>query len=393
MIKGQRSLLAACVAGVMAVSGGVSAAENTEFKVGGVVALSGAYGVIGEAMQKGAELAVEMRGGKVLGVPVVFQWEDSETKPQAAVQKATRLMAGGVNMLFGAVSSGSTLAMMKITERQKVPLLVTLSASDSITGEAMTRYTFRTSNPVNMENQMMAEFAARDGLKKIYGVVADYGVGRDMWDNLKAKLEALNVEVVAEDYPPLGNKDYSIIIDKVLKSDADGVAMIMTGGDAITFLKQSGQVGLKDQKAVFGTMVMDELMGKAVGNMSYGVNSTLRYHYSIDNPNNNAFVKAFQEKYGDYPNQFAGEAFDGMMWFLDVVDSTGSWNPDDWVDAFETSTYDKSVEGTKIMRKCDHQAAQMGIFGKAVKGQDPKPAVTMEVTHRFDADLLFPPCK
>ncbi|MGX1309576.1 ABC-type branched-subunit amino acid transport system substrate-binding protein [Amorphus suaedae] len=368
-------------------------AEDKEFKIGGVVAMSGAYGVIGEAMQRGAELAVEMRGGKVLGAPIVFDWQDTETKPQVAVQKATKLMAGGANMLFGAVSSGSTLAVMKVAERRKVPLLVTLSASDEITGSQMSPYAFRTSNPVNMENQMMAEFASKEGLKKVYGVVADYTVGREMWDNLKAKLKDKNIEIVAEDFPPLGNKDYAIIIDKVGKSDADGVAMIMTGGDAITFLKQSGQVGLKNEKAVFGTMVMDELMGSAVGDQSYGVNSTLRYHFSTENEANAAFVKAFRDKYGEFPNQFAGEAFDGLSWFLDVVEETGSWDADTWVKAFEASTYEKSVEGVKTMRACDHQAAQMGVFGKAVKGEAPYPDVTMDVTYTFEPDLLFAPCK
>jgi len=392
MRKGMRAALAVSAMALATFGATVASAEDKEFKIGGVVALSGAYGVIGEAMQKGAELAVEMRGGTVLGVPVVFDWQDTETKPQVAVQKATKLMAGGANMLFGAVSSGSTLAVMKVAERKKVPVLVTLSASDEITGSEMSRYTFRTSNPVNMENQMMAEFASREGLKTVYGVVADYTVGRQMWDSLKEKLAEKGIEVVAEDYPPLGNKDYAIIIDKVAKSDADGVAMIMTGGDAITFLKQSGQVGLKDNKSVFGTMVMDELMGKAVGDLSYGVSSTQRYHFTTENDANAAFVKAFHEKYGEYPNQFAGEAFDGLTWFLDVVDQTGSWDADDWVTAFETSTYDKSVEGTKTMRACDHQAAQIGLFGKAVKGEAPYPDVTIDVTHTFEPELLFAPC-
>ncbi|WP_137388573.1 ABC transporter substrate-binding protein [Rhodoligotrophos defluvii] len=370
-----------------------AAAAEEEFKVGGVVALSGPYGVIGEAMRKGAELAAEMRGGKVLGAPIVFEWEDSETKPQVAVQKATRLIADGADLLFGEVSSGATIAMMKLAERRKVPLLVTISASDEITGKDKNPYTFRTSNPVDMENRMMAEFAAKDGVKRVYGVVADYAVGREMWESLKAKLKAKGVTIAGEDFPALGNKDYSLIADKVAKSDADGVAMIMTGSDAITFLKQSGQIGLKDKKTVFGTMVMDELMGKAVGEQSYGVNSTLRYHFSHDNPANEKFVAAFKAKYGELPNQFAGEAFDGMSWFLNVVDETGRWDKEAWLEAFRNSTYAESVEGTKRMRPCDNQAEQVGLFGKAVKGSDPLPPVTMEVTYTFEPSALFDACE
>lgn len=385
-----RAASAALAAGLL--TAGAAQAQQDEFVIGGVVALSGPYGVIGEAMRHGAELAVEMRGGEVLGVPVAFRWEDSETKPQVAVQKSTRLIADGVQMLFGAVSSGSTLAMMKLAERRKVPLLVTLSASDEITGSEGNPYTFRTSNPVDMENRMMAEFAARDGLKRIYGVVADYAVGREMWESLEKMLKDRGIEIVAADFPPLGNVDYSIIIDKVARSGADGVALVMTGGDAITFLKQSGQVGLKDDKAVFGTMIMDELMGAAVGEHSPGVNSTLRYHFRHDNPANEAFVAAYREKHGAFPSQFAGEAFDGMTWFLDVVDATGSWDPEAWLEAFRGSVHETSIEGVKRMRTCDNQAEQVGLFGRAIEGSDPYPPVTMEITHTFEAELLFEPC-
>lgn len=384
---------AALVAATVTASGFTMAqADEEAFRIGGIVSLSGAYGVIGESMRKGAELAAETHGGSVLGAPIVFEWEDTETNPQIAVQKASSLMGKGVDMLFGAVSSGSTLAVMKVSERRGVPLLVTLSASDRITGEDMAANTFRTSNPVRMENTMMAEFVGRESLGKIYAVVADYGVGRDMWDDLKDRLISAGAEIVAEDYPPLGGRDYALIIDKIQNTDADGVVMIMTGGDAITFLKQSGQVGLKDQKQIFGTMVMDEMMGEAVGKLSYDVNSTLRYHFSIDNETNRAFVKAYQGKYGIYPDQAAGEAYDGMSWFLDVVDQTGVWDQKAWIEAFSTSTNTKSIEGVKTMRACDHQAAQSGLFGKAVPGESPFPDVTMSISYQFDSEILFPAC-
>ena len=71
---------------------------------------------------------------------------------------------------------------------------------------------------------MMAEFVGREKLGKIYAVVADYGVGRDMWDDLKGRLDAVGAEIVAEDYPPLGGRDYALIIDKIKKTDADDKA-------------------------------------------------------------------------------------------------------------------------------------------------------------------------
>src|SRR5690554_2387893 len=95
---------------------GAHAAEPDAYKVGAVLALSGTYAVFGEDMRKGIELAIEHRGGKVLGKPIVVMYEDDETKPQQAVQKSIRLISEGAHMIFGAVSSASTLAVMNVAK-------------------------------------------------------------------------------------------------------------------------------------------------------------------------------------------------------------------------------------------------------------------------------------
>ncbi len=107
---------------------GARAADPDTFKIGGVVSLSGTYGIFGEDMRKGVTIAIEQRGGKVLGKPIQVTWEDDETKPQPAVQKTTRLISDGSQMIFGAVSSASTLAIMNIAKQRKIPHLVTMSA-------------------------------------------------------------------------------------------------------------------------------------------------------------------------------------------------------------------------------------------------------------------------
>ncbi|SLN23756.1 ABC transporter substrate-binding protein [Oceanibacterium hippocampi] len=366
--------------------------EPDAFKIGAVISFSGPYGIIGEGMKRGAELAIEHRGGTVLGKPIEVTWEDSETKPQPAVQKASRLLANGAHMIFGAVSSASTVALQGLTDQRKVPLLVTISADDRITRPNGSRYTFRTSNTLGMEMRMALEFTKARGLKKIYGVGADYAVTREGWDFYRAEAEKMGVEIVGIDYPPLGNRDYSVIIDKISKTDAEGVILVVTGSDGVTFLKQAGQAGLGKDKLLFGPVLQDELLAAAVGPAAIGANSGVRYHFSYDSPANRKFVEAYRAKYGEWPNSFAGEAYDGMSWFLDVVDGTKSWDKEKWVDAFAGSTRENSVEGTKVMRACDHQAMQVGLWGVVEKGEAPLPELTMKITDVFQPEALFPPC-
>lgn len=387
------ALVRALAATALAVAAhtAIAQAAKEAFVVGGVVPLSGAYALLGTSMQKGVDLAIEQRG-KVLGKPLRALWEDSETKPQTSVQKANKLLAGGVSMLFGDGASGQTLAIMPVADQRKVPLIVTTSAADQITGAARNHYTFRTSNLAFMETRMAAEYVKKAGLKSVYVVAVDQPVGRDTWATMKASLTAMGVAVAGEDFAAIGSQDYSVIIDKIAKSGAQGVFVVTTGADTITFLKQAGQVKLGSKVKIFGTGFLDDDAAMAVGPDVIGVNTVARYHFSYDTPANKKFVEAYRKKYNEWPNAYAGHAYDGINWFLDTVEKTGSWNADTWVTAFETSTYANSLFGTKTMRACDHQAQGVGLWAQAVAGQAPQPALMLKVTDTFAPAALFPDC-
>lgn len=387
-ILGMSAVLSAAV-----VLAAPAALAQDSFKIGGIVALSGPYAIYGEGMRRGVDLAVEEKK-TLLGMPIEVDWQDSETKPEVAIQKATRMIAGGTDLLFGATASGSTIALMQVADRRKVPLLVTGSADDRITGADKNRYTFRTSNQVATETAMISKHVADQGIAKVYGVIADVGVFRDAWTAMREGFESKGVEVVGEDFPSWGNKDFSVIIDKAQQSDAQMVALLLGGGDAITFVKQAGSVGLGKDKQIVGPVIMDETLAKAAGESSLGVFSAVRYHFSLDNEANRHFVEVYRAKYGEWPGFTAGEAYDGMRWLLDTIESTGSDDPETWINAFENSAWDKSLEGTKTMRACDHQAEQTNHFAKVVEGKEPFPALQMEIVASWsESELGLESCK
>ncbi|HEY0200981.1 MAG TPA: ABC transporter substrate-binding protein, partial [Burkholderiaceae bacterium] len=279
----------------LALGAGLACAAHAEtppaqFKIGGVVSLSGTYGIYGVDMQKGVALAIEQHGGKVLGKPIEVMWEDDETKPQPAVQKATRLIASGADMIFGAVSSTSTLAIMNLAKQRKIPHLVTTSADDKITQPGGSRYTFRTGNSFGLETRMAFNFTQARKLTRIYGVIADYGATRDGWQWYRAEAEKAGIKIVGEDFAPLGNRDYASIVNNIANSDADGVAVFTSGSDSVTLLKQAAAVNLNRNRVVFGPGLIDDALATATGPGVVGVYSGVRSHFSLDNAANKAFV-------------------------------------------------------------------------------------------------------
>lgn len=393
MIDRTRGLILAAGIGLSLIAATAHGQQPpSEFVIGGLGSFTGPGGVIGESMRKGAETAIAIRGGRVLGAPIRIQWEDDETKPQVAIQKATRFTSDNVQILFAPYSSGATAAVSKVSERAKTPLVVTMAASDELTKVGGNRYMFRTSNSVDMELRMILQFVKERGLKRIFQIAPDVSVNHEAGQKFKAMLESNGVALVGDEYPAYGTSDYSILINKIAQSDADGIMMGLSGNDLITFLKQAGPVNLVKKKTTFGFIIIDESIGRAVGASSLGLHSAMRYHFSLDNPANARFVAAYRAKYHEYPDQYAGSAFDGLDWFLDVIDATKSWDKEAWVAAMDKSDRPNSVSGPKKMRSCDHQAAQIGYYGTSVKGTGELPEITMQIEYRFAPEKLFEAC-
>lgn len=382
----------AAMIGVL-VHGAAAADAPSAFKISAIIGLSGPLAVIGADMRRGVEVALEERGNKVGGVPIEITWDDSEGKPQVTVQKASQRIAQGTNMIFGEIGSPPTIALANLTEQREVPLLVTFAADNALTTPGRLKWTFRTGKNVNSTVTVTTGFAEENKIKKVFGITPDYEAARDSWTLFKDLAKARGIEIVGEEFHPTPNRDFSILIDKALRSGADALYAVSQGNDAVTLLKQANEVGLKDKMKFFGPGVVDEVIMRAVGPAGVGVGSTIRYHWSEDFPANRDFVERYRKKFGEYPSANAGDAYDGMRWWLRVVEGTKSWDKKDWIAAMANSTIDDSIEGRKTMGACDHQARQIALAGVGVENNGPdQPKYGMKVTVVMQPDQIYKPC-
>lgn len=389
-----RQMLLAGLAGVLIVTS-ASAADQEPFKIGVIVPFSGPHSLFGQGMSRGVELAVQMRGGKVLGRPIEIITTDNETKPQVSAQRATELATKRVDIMLGASESSSTYAIKSIADQRKIPLLVTQASDPGMTSRNGSPYLFRTNTHPDADILGLVELAKAKGWKKIYGLSSDYKAIRALWDGARKGFDGAGITVVGEDFVPFGAQDMSVFIDKASRIDADAINVWIAGNDAITFLKQAAQAGLTKTRATVGVVYIEEAEAAAVGPGSLGAFSGLRYHFTLDNPRSKQFVANWKAKYDSYPASYSGDAFDGMSWFLDVIDRTGSSNNQDWIKAFETSTWSKSnsiIGQDRKMRACDHQSVQPSMWGVVVEGKPPLPALTMKFDSTFDTSKALEPC-
>jgi branched-chain amino acid transport system substrate-binding protein len=247
-------------------------------------------------MKRNIELAVEDYGGKVLGKPIELMFLDSQSNPKTAVQQTVKGIAEGAQFITGAFSSSCTLAMMPIAAQQKIPHISFLSTHDDITGKQKTRYTFRTSTAQSAENKMTVKYLKDVGAKSVYAVGADYGVIRLNVDLILKDLESAGIKTYNSS-SPMGTQDFSVIIEKVEKSDADTVLLMTLGRDLITLIKQLGQKGLTSSLRMASTLVVQDI-SDAWYPYSFGIVNTARYDPDFANDINKKWSNEVNEKYG-----------------------------------------------------------------------------------------------
>ena len=128
---------------------GKKSTETEEtIKIGVLASLTGALESYGKQSQKGFDLGLEYATDgtfEIAGKKIEVVYEDTETKPEVAVQKATKLLEDdGVDFLVGSSSSGDTLAVLPLAEEYEKIMIVEPAVADSITGSEFNPYIFRT---------------------------------------------------------------------------------------------------------------------------------------------------------------------------------------------------------------------------------------------------------
>jgi ABC-type branched-subunit amino acid transport system substrate-binding protein len=111
----------------------------------------------------------------------------------------------------------------------------------------------------------------------------------------------------------------------------------------------------------------------------------------VDTPRNRDFVKRFHALHGLYPDMFDGETYEGLEWLAQVIQKAGTDDVEKVIDTWEDSSYD-GLEGPFFMRKCDHQAVQLGFAVEAVK--DPKyPHPVPKILATYPGEKVTPKCR
>ncbi len=296
----RRFLAAGAATGLLLSRRPVWSQSQKPIKVGALLPVTGVDPHEAASQINGMKLYFDEVGRKVAGRPIEFVVEDDEFKPQVGMQKLRKLVESDhIDVLTGPVSSGVANAVVDYVKQTSTPWVISGAALASLTREKKGPLIFRSSTTTWQTNAPLGEWTAKNLAKEIVAMASDFAGGRDSVDEFKSAFATADGKVVKEIYPPLGCADFSPYLADIKSAKPAAVYCFFIGGDAVNFVKQYDQFGLKAQIPLVasGFTVEGEFL-PAQGRSALGVTSCLHYSDVLDTPVNRAFVAAYKARYG-----------------------------------------------------------------------------------------------
>lgn len=296
------------IAGLAGSLSMMAAPASADIKIGFSGPLSGPGAALGQDQYDGLMLAVEQHGGKFGGQPVIVIKEDDQVKPETGVQIARKLIERDkVNAIVGMGYTNVLMAQLPQIVESGVVAISTNSGARAISGEGCKPNIFAAAWQSDGPAESMGVYAQNKGYGKVFLMAPNYQAGKEMLEGFKRHFKG---EVVEELYTQLGQTDYSAEIVQLQTSDADALFVFYPGGMGINFVKQMRQAGMMGKMPVLSVFTVDGTTLPALKNLAEGVVAGAMWSAGYDSPENNAFVKAFKDKYKRSPSMYAAAAYD-----------------------------------------------------------------------------------
>lgn len=314
------------LAGAAVAAGLTSAAMAAEYKVGLIVPTSGTYAALGAEISNGFNLALEHFGSELGGDTISVLIEDEEASPQTGLAKARKLvLQDKVDVLAGIVSSGVLGAVRDFVHQSQTPLVVANAGNDEATGERCSPYVIRVSFSNQQINRPMGEWLAKQGVKRVYTLAADYSAGHQHIEAFSKAFTANGGEVVGGAFTPFGKtSDFAPYLAAAKAANPDAIYVFYAGGEAIAFVKQYDSFGLKQEIPLYSPGWLTSVAYVHVeGAAADGITTALNYVPTIDNPENKRFQEDYQAKHDRIGSEFAVQGYDAGRLIVEAVKAAG----------------------------------------------------------------------
>lgn len=293
-------------------SGGSS--DSDTFKIGGIGPTTGDAAIYGTAVKNGIQLAVDEinAAGGINGKQIEYKFEDDQADSEKSVNAYNTLKDWGMQALIGTTTSTPCTAVVEETHSDNMfQLTPSATAVDSIQYDNAFRMCFSDPNQGSASADYIAENKLATKVAIIYNSSDTYSSGIYQTFATEAKTKGLDV-VAAEAFTADNKTDFSVQLKKAQSSGADLVFLPIYYQEASAILQQAAK--LDYHPTFFGCDGLDGILGVEGFDKSLAEGTMLLTPYASDaqDEKTQTFTKAYEDKYGNTPIQFAADAYDAI---------------------------------------------------------------------------------
>jgi len=313
--------IAALAFGTLAA--GSAFAQDT-VKIGLIVSMTGQQASTGKQIKAAVDLYMKEHGDTVAGKKIQVILRDSGSVPDNSKRLAQELIVKDkVSVIAGFEITPAALAVAPLATEAKVIELVMAAGTSIITERSP--YIVRTSFTVPQSCVIIADWAAKNNIKKVVTIVSDYAPGADAEKSFTERFTAAGGQVVEAIKIPLANPDFAPFLQRAADAKPDAIFIFVPSGQGGTFMKQFAERGLDKAgiKVIGPGDVTDDDQLTGMGDATIGV--VTAHFYSADHQSamNKAYVAAFEKANNFRPAFMSVGGYDGMHLIYEALKKTG----------------------------------------------------------------------
>ncbi|MDE3101639.1 MAG: ABC transporter substrate-binding protein [Chloroflexota bacterium] len=325
-----------------------------------ITSLTGAYSALGTNDKLGALQAEDEinKAGGINGRKIDLTILDDQTKPDQAVTSYNKLVGDGVVAVIGSSYSGSSLAVIPVVDRDKIPYVSTAAADDQVT--PVHAYVFMTPPTAATVGDRLLQYMKAKGLTKVAVLYNSANAFAELgWKSMKANAAKYGVDFIDQETNDFSTTNYTPQLTHVKASGAQALMVWDTGPGPVTVTKQFKDQGLGIPLIMShaeASTLYAKPAGAAAENVivatSLGVVGPYLPSANAASKVTAAMTKTFQTANKYYPPQFAFDGYNALELIADAIKRTGA-TASQIQQGLESSTL-TTPEGTYRYSKTDH---------------------------------------
>jgi len=324
----QRALfgLGSLIAVAAAAAFAAPAHAQQPLKIGMIMPYTGQFTDTAAQMDNAIKLYMKQHGDVVAGRKIeVIRKDTGGVAPDVAKRIAREYVVNdNVDILAGFVLTPNALAAGDVSAEAKKFMVVMNAATSIITTKSP--YMTRSSLTLPQLIEPFGAWAYRNGVRRIYTMVSDYGPGHDAEAAFTRTFKEAGGEVIGSARFPVASPDFSAFVQRAKDADPEAIFIFAPGGSQPAALGKAlveRGIDFKKTKIMGQGEITDENALRGLGDAALGIITAYHYDYNHDSAANKEFVKAYHDAYGRNPDIYSVGGWDGMQVIYEALKKTG----------------------------------------------------------------------